>query len=139
MSAKVLRQEALAAKLAALPGKVKEELRTALSKSAEDIVALARSLVPVDQGTLRDSIGWTFGRAPRGSIAIADARLGELSVTVFAGNQEAFYARWVEFGTQKMRGQPYFFVSYRASRKRAKSRVTRAINKAAKEVARGVA
>lgn len=131
----VSRRAELSKKLAALPKAVKEEIRAALSTSAQEIVAVAKRLVPVDRGDLRDSIGWTFGKAPKGSISLAEANFGDLSVTVFAGNEKAFYARWVEFGTVKMRAHPYFFVSYRAVRKRAKSRISRATTKAAKKVA----
>ncbi len=139
IKATVLRRQELDRKLAALPKMAKQQIRAALAKSAEEIAGLAKRLVPVDRGDLRDSIGWTFGRTPKGSIAIAQAFASdEIRVTVFAGNEKAFYARWVEFGTVKMRAHPYFFVSYRALRKRSRSRVTRSVNQAAKDVARGV-
>lgn len=135
MTAKILRVAELNRKLARLPQIAKDEIRAALAKSADEIVRLAKSLVPVNTGALRDSIGWTWGRAPKGSLAIAEANVGGLTLTVFAGNDEAFWARWVEFGTVKMAKQPYFFVSYRAQRKSTRSRVSRAITKAAKKVA----
>lgn len=137
MKAKVLNVQRLNRKLAALPDVAKAEIRPALEKSAQEIVTLAKSLVPVDQGDLRDSIGWTWGSAPKGSIKIGAAVSGDLTVTIFAGNSEAFYARWVEFGTQNMRAQPYFYPAYRALRKRSKSRIKRAGTKAAKKVAAG--
>lgn len=135
MTAKVLRRAELNRKFAALPQIAKDEIRKALARSAGEIAAFARSLVPVDSGALRDSIGWTYGAAPKGSMTLASAAVGELTVTVFAGNSEAYYARWVEFGTQKMTAQPYFFPAYRALRKRARSRVSRATTAAAKKVA----
>lgn len=137
MKATVLNAQRLNRKLAALPDVAKAEIRPALEKSAQEIVALAKSLVPVDQGDLRDSIGWTWGTAPKGSIKIGAVVSGDLTVTIFAGNSEAFYARWVEFGTQKMRARPYFYPAYRALRKRSKSRIKRAGTKAAKKVAAG--
>lgn len=133
----VQNRERLLRKLSALPKAVKDEIRKALSKSADEMVALAKSLVPVDRGALRDSIGWTYGAAPRGSIQLASASIGELTVTIYAGNDEAYYARWVEFGTVKMSAQPYFFPSFRALRKRARSRIARQTNKAMKQVANG--
>lgn len=136
MTVKVSRRLELAKKLAALPNAVKDEIRKALVTSAEEIVALAQSLVPRDQGDLYDSIGWKFGAGvPVGTVSLARRELGDLSVTVFAGDDKAFYARWVEFGTVKMRAHPFFFPAYRAVRKRAKSRISRATTKAAKKVA----
>lgn len=133
----VQNRERLLRKLAALPNAVKAPIRTALAKSADEIVALAKSLVAVDEGDLRNSIGWTWGAAPRGSIRLASATVGEFTVTVFAGNDEVFWARWQEFGTTHHAAQPFFFVSYRALRKRARSRIARETNKAMKQVANG--
>jgi hypothetical protein len=88
---------------------------------------------------------------------------GDLTITVYAGSDEVFWARWVEFGTAphntakgggtklgKLIGsvgggiqhpgtaaRPFFYVSYRALRRRVRGRITRGINKAAKQVAAG--
>lgn len=137
--ARIIGLEKLQKKLNAMPKLVKQEIRKALEQSAEEIVSLAKSLVPVDKGDLRDSIGWTYGDAPKGSISLGSVRAseltGDLTITVYAGNSQAFYARWQEFGTQKMQAQPFFYPAYRALRRRAKGRVTRATNKAAKKIA----
>lgn len=137
--ARIIGLEKLQKKLNAMPKSVKQEIRKALEQSAEEIVSLARNLVPVDKGDLRDSIGWTYGDVPKGSISLGSVRAseltGDLTITVYAGNSKAFYARWQEFGTQKMQAQPFFYPAYRALRRRAKGRVTRATNKAAKKVA----
>jgi HK97 gp10 family phage protein len=123
-----------------MPTEAKISIQSALEQSADEIVELAKSLVPKDTGDLRDSIGWTYGKVPRGAITLgkvfASKLATDLTITVYAGNSEAYYARWVEFGTQKMAAQPYFYPAYRALRKRAKSRTSRAINKAAKAVAK---
>lgn len=122
-----------------MPKVAKDEIRKALEAAADEIVEMAKRLAPVDQGELRDSIGWTWGKAPKGAITlgkVAEASLaGDLTITIFAGNSEAYYARFIEFGTQKMPAQPYFYPAYRATKKRAKSRVRRSITKAAKAVA----
>jgi HK97 gp10 family phage protein len=137
--ARIIGLEKLQKKLSAMPKLVKQEIRKALEQSAEEIVSLAKSLVPVDKGDLRDSIGWTYGDVPKGSIALGSVKAseitGDLTITVYAGNSQAFYARWQEFGTQKMQAQPFFYPAYRALRRRSKGRVTRAINKAAKKIA----
>jgi len=83
----------------------------------------------------------------------------DMRITIFAGDDKAFYARWAEFGTAPhslakgadrssrrrrnlpgrqhpgARAHPFFYPAYRANRKKLKSRVSRAITKAAKKVA----
>lgn len=164
MAAKVFGLSKLQKKLKRLPDVAKAEIRKALEKSADEMVSMMKSLVPVDSGDLKRSIGWTWGKAPKGSISVASvtaANLGDqLTLTIYAGDDKAFYARWVEFGvvaqsagfkvtnasgrvrtsgrtTNGAKAQPFFFPSYRANKKRAKSRISRAINKSAKQVAAG--
>ena len=146
-------------------------IRSAMEQSADDIVRMAKSLVPVDSGALRESIGWTWGAPPRGSLTlgkVARSALGkQLTITIFAGDDDAFYARWVEFGTaphlfgarvgvrdtdvnqHKTHGRkayrthpgtkahPYFYPSWRANKKPAKKNIRRAIRRAAQAVAKG--
>nr|WP_312970742.1 HK97-gp10 family putative phage morphogenesis protein [Brucella intermedia] len=137
--AKVIGRPKLRKKLEALVAVGRDEIRRAMEKSADEIVALAKSLAPVDKGELKDSIGWTWGKAPKGAMTLgkvqSDGVDSEFTITIYAGNSKAYYARWVEFGTQKMAAQPYFYPSYRALRRRSKSRVTRAVTKAIKKVA----
>lgn len=137
--AKVIGRPKLRKKLEALVAVGRDEIRRAMETSADEIVALAKNLVPVDKGDLKDSIGWTWGKAPKGAMTLgkvqSDGVESEFTITIYAGNSEAYYARWVEFGTQKMGAQPYFYPSYRALRRRSKSRVTRAVTKAIKKVA----
>jgi len=127
-------------KLKRLPDAVTAEIKAAMERVADDIVAMAKSLVVVGYtGALKESIGWTWGAPPRGSITlgkVARSALGkDLTLTIFAGNDEAYYARWVEFGTSahtnggKFAGtknpgtsaQPYFYPAYRANKKAAES------------------
>lgn len=141
MTVKILNRARLERKLSSMSANAKREIRAALEASAAEIVALAKSLVPVgDTGELRDSIGWTWGRAPKGSMtlgrAAADSLGADLTITIYAGNSEAFYARWVEFGTEKAAAQPYFYPAYRALRRRVRSRTRRAVNKAGRQAAK---
>lgn len=106
-------------RLASLPQKIRTEVKASLETSADELVAFQRRLVPVDRGDLRDSILKRDGRH-------------ELSVEVVAGNNKAFYAAMVEFGTVNAPAQPYFFPPYRALKKRIKSRTSRAVKKAVK-------
>jgi HK97 gp10 family phage protein len=124
-------------KLAALPALVEKRGREAMEKSADEIVAMMKRLVPVDDGDLRDSIAWTWGEAPKGAVVIAQSepRPGNVRLTIYAGNAKAYYARWTEFGTVKMSAQPFFFPSYRSLRARTRRRIMTATRKALKEVA----
>lgn len=120
-----------------LPKEAEIAARTAIAKSADEIIAMMRNLVPVDDGQLRNSIGWSFGGAPEGSKIIGSVKGGkELTATIYAGDDKAFYARWVEFGTVKTRAQPFFFPSYNANRMRAKSRIKSALSKSARKEAK---
>lgn len=152
----------LQAQLRAIGPEVRAAVRRTMEKQANDIVKTAKSLVPARSGALRDSIGWTWGDPPQGSVMLdqSDAFDGE-RITIYAGNEEAFYARWVEFGTQphslypradvsrnRLQTQPdgsmhpgagahpFFFPAYRANSKKAKAAIrasiTRAIKKALK-------
>jgi len=114
-----------------IPKSVRKAARDALALGASELVDEMRRLVPVDKGDLRDSIGWTFGSAPAGSLVLDTMGGGkDLKVTVYAGGRDAFYAWFQEFGTKNMSPNPYFFPSYRKLKRRIKSRITRNINKA---------
>lgn len=153
MATKVLGLDRLRKKLRRFPEAVEAEIRKAMEESANEVVALAKSLVAVDSGDLRESIGWTWGERPKYSQAIASVKSasGNLVLTIYAGNSKVRYAHLVEFGTAPhlnggrfagsqhpgTAAKPFFYVSWRALRRRAKGRVTRAVNKAAKRVAAG--
>ncbi|MGB0855031.1 MAG: HK97-gp10 family putative phage morphogenesis protein [Pikeienuella sp.] len=114
-----------------IPGKVKVAARRALRIGANELVSEMRRLVPVDQGDLRDSIAWTFGDAPAGTLAL-DTIGGnsEFRVTIYAGGGDEYYAFFQEFGTKNMAPTPFFYPSYRKLKRRVKGRITREINKA---------
>ncbi|RCS21465.1 HK97 gp10 family phage protein [Phyllobacterium salinisoli] len=127
--------------------------KLAMAQGADEIVAMMKSLVAVDKGDLRDSIGWTWGDAPKYSqrVGAVKSSAGDLVITIYAGNSKVRYAHLVEFGsaphinggmfpgTQNpgTPARPFFFVSYRTNKKRAKSRITRAVKKAAKDAFNG--
>lgn len=122
-----------------IPARVRSKTRAAMEKGAAEIVAMAKAFVPVASGDLRASIGWTWGDAPRGSVVLTTSRPsgeGDERITIYAGNDDAFYARFVEFGTQHRTASPFFFPAYRTLKRRVKSRVTREMRKAIRESAR---
>ncbi|MFC3163061.1 HK97-gp10 family putative phage morphogenesis protein [Ciceribacter thiooxidans] len=135
-----------------IPERVLARVREAMEQAAEEAVDVIRSLAPEDSGALKDSIGWTWGDAPKGSIALLTSKrtAGGMRITIYAGGGDAFYARFVEFGTSPhvnkgkfagtqnpgMAAQPFFFPGWRMVRRKAKRRMTGAIRKAIKEGAR---
>jgi HK97 gp10 family phage protein len=147
-------------KVAAIPKRVEARAKIAMEAGADELIEMMKRLVPVDDGDLRDSIGWTWGDAPAGAKVIASSDVGDrgLKITVYAGNDKAYYAAWVEFGTaahnvalgggtaagvrQATAGegtghpgstaQPFFFPAYRSLRKRIRARIRRETAKAFK-------
>jgi len=144
---KILNLARFKRKLSRLPKVAKGEIRKGLETSAEEVVDLMKRMVPVDQGKLRASIGWTWGAPPDGSFVFSKV-VGDagLAITIYAGSNETFVdgknvdyqnAFLQEFGTVKMRANPFFRPAWRFNRKRARSRVSRAMGKAARKVAAG--
>ena len=150
VKAKIIGMPKLLQKLKVIPKVAREEIRVELARQADDIVRMMKGLVPKESHALEKSIGWTWGgKVPKGAMAVATGGKGDLTITIYAGNSEAFYARWVEWGTRahtaggKFAGaqipaipaQPFFFPAWRASKKGAKRRVRNAAKKAAIKVA----
>jgi HK97 gp10 family phage protein len=118
---------------AAIPAKVKAQVRREMEKQAQDIVDDMYSTIQRHiTGDLGGSIGWTWGEAPKGTMTIGKVggkEYGAMRITIYAGGTDAFYARFVEFGTVKNRPKPFFFPVWRARRKKAKAGIRRAIKK----------
>ena len=121
----------------AIPAKVRQATRDTLEQNAEEIVADMKRLAPKGESLdLVNSIGWTWGDAPEGSMVIGTVggkEYSTLRITIYAGQGDAFYARFQEFGTKDMPANPFFFPVWRTRKRRVKSRLTRNINKAIKE------
>jgi HK97 gp10 family phage protein len=146
-------RESMLRKLKAIQGLPRTRMKEALNQNAQEISDAQKRLVSVDDGDLRRSIGYTFGDyRPENSnvrgVSSAGGGDPDLTVTIHAGDAKAFYAAFIEFGTQGpytikgrfegathpgIRAQPFFYGPYRAYRKRAKSRLTRAMRKAIRE------
>ena len=145
----------------ALPNLVVAELTRAMERGARRIVKLMKQLAPVESGALRDSIGWTWGAAPKGALAVGTVAAGKgasIAITIYAGGSETTArkqrrasgsrksdqgrsghfdsdnARYQEFGTSKMPAQPYFYPAWRAEKRGFKLSQTAAIRKAAKQL-----
>ena len=136
------------ARLAKIPDIAREAAAAAMEEGAQEIVDAMKMAAPFQSGDLRDSIGWTWGEVPAGSFVIDEIRSGKnagqqyatLRIKIYAGSREAFYARFIEFGTKTgVRAQPFFFAAYKKWGGKAKfrARVRAAIRKRIKEAFNG--
>lgn len=164
--------ESLRRKLAMMGQQVRRDLEKAVLSGAEDIAKTAKHLAPRDSGDLQASIGATLGDPPPTSATGAlrpsakqsgKARERGIYASAYAGNNTAFYARWVEFGTKATPyrpsrrnanykrtvimtkayaahaatpAQPFFFPAYRVNKKRARARIARSISRSIKQAAK---
>tara|TARA_R110002020_G_scaffold61270_3_gene165023 strand:+ start:282 stop:656 length:375 start_codon:yes stop_codon:yes gene_type:complete len=110
----------LSKRFEAVPKAVKAAVEKAVEQCAEELVALAKTLAPEDRGDLKESIRVEAGEH-------------DLARKIVAGDQDAFYARWVEFGTLDQPAQAFLFPAYRLLREKFKRRIDRAARKAIKE------
>lgn len=121
----------------AIPENALKNVRAAMEDAADDVVEEMWSRAPHGEtGRLGASIGWTWGKAPAGTMVIGKVggqEYGAMRITIYAGGGEAFYARFHEFGTVDMPANPYFYPVWRARRRRVKSRISRAISKSIRE------
>lgn len=130
-----------------IPKHVRDANRDAMEKGATETVAMMKRLVPVETGELRDSIGWTWGDAPAGSLVVGTvggSKYSTMRIVIYAGNEKTRVgsrnqfqlARIMEFGTQFMPAQPYFFPSWRTMKKRTRDRIKRATKQAIRKGAK---
>lgn len=155
----------IVAKLKQIPAVAVDAARVAMEEGAEEICDFMRQLVPKRSQNLRNSIGWTWGEVPPGAFMIDEIRSGQnqgdqyakLQIKIYAGSKDAFYARFVEFGTQPhsltptadisrnkkqslgrrhpgATAQPFFFPAWKAKRaefrRKIRARVQAAIREA---------
>jgi HK97 gp10 family phage protein len=122
-------------RLKAIPEAVRESVLPAIMRSAEELADRMRHLAPEDEGDLKRSIVVTGPgqTTPAYSQPGGSHVIGELSAAVTAGDTNTRYAHLVEFGTTKAPAKPYFWISYRLSKKRITNRIKRAISKAVRQ------
>lgn len=147
--------------LDALPREIVTEVRRQLEVEAEKVVRAMKATAPKRTGALRDSIGWTWGDAPAGSLALMRSGSGPagLFVTIYAGGGKgtartqrrasgtakrprnarlagsftADNAKYQEFGTSRMPANPFFYPVWRSDRTRVRSNLTRAVTRAVRK------
>lgn len=129
-----------------IPQAIQNAARDAMEKGAQEVVDMMKRLVPRETGELANSIGWTWGDAPAGSIVVGEVggrSYNTMRIVIYAGNDKTRVgernqfqlARLQEFGTQEMPANPFFFVTWRTKRQRVRSRITRSIRAAIKREA----
>lgn len=126
-----------------IPSSVVDATKKAMEASADEVVGMMQRLAPKDTGKLSKTIGWTWGEPPKGAMVLSRSpKAGDgLVITIYAGDETTLVgeraqfqiARLQEFGTQSMKASPFFFPSWRALRKRARSRVIRQMRKAIRD------
>ena len=132
ISAKVTRKDRLFAKLRAMVPASETAMAEANTQSAEEMLSLARSYVPVEHGALRASLRQS--PAERGAVLV-EAGGPATTKAVRSGSTATFdYALGQEYGTAKHPAQPFFWPAYRLMRTRFRGRASRALNKALKAV-----
>lgn len=126
-------------RLAAIPQAVRDAVKPALVKSADEIAAGARQFAPIDEGDLRDSIVVTppGGTTPPYSQPGGSHKVPDNAVAITVGNTAVRYAHLVEYGTRQAGAQPFFWPAYRLFRRRAANRIKRAIGKAVRGSRKG--
>jgi len=153
--ARVQGLERLKANIARIKADARAAMGSAAEASAHELANAIRANAPRDTGKLAESVKveqMTSGKGARGLVAAAG-----MAWTVAAGDRNAPYARWVEFGTAAQGArpsrqnrnykrtavmtrayaahaatpaQPFFWPTYRLLRRRLKARIARATTKA---------
>lgn len=136
----------LRARLAKIPDIAREAAAAAMEEGAQEIVDAMKMAAPFQSGDLRDSIGWTWGDVPAGSFMIDEIRSGKnrgdqyatMRIKIYAGDRDAFYARFVEFGTRTgAPAQPFFFPVWRKERAKFRRLIRERIRKRIRETFNG--
>lgn len=105
------------ARMGRIPVKVKKRINAANEKSAEDLAAMMVRLAPRDRGDLERSIRY---------YEVTEAAGAGVTWRVVAGDEKAYQARWIEYGTPTMHAQPFFWPAWRAMRRLIRSRALKA-------------
>lgn len=155
---KIAKAQVLRKQLNALPDKAKTRVEAALWEGAQEIVAVAKDLVPKKERILENSIRAEFTTKDRNSIIV-----GPSGGFLVANGRPTNLPRWVEFGTHAQKkgqrvaslgkrgkvrsrisqgdhdatpAQPFLYPAYRAKKKAVRARIAKAVNQAMKDTAR---
>lgn len=96
LTIKFFRSEIVRKKIEALPEIAREPIRRVVANAGDMVVERAKSLVPVDDGVLRDSLRWEWAKSDAFRAMIVIGPSGEF---LKAHGRIPSLARWIEFGT----------------------------------------
>lgn len=65
---------------------MQKAVRDELERIASEMVIAMKMACPRDSGELADSIGWTWGKAPEGSVGVTTVGQGDFALTIYAGS-----------------------------------------------------
>lgn len=131
-----------------IPQRVRHHLKQSMAQYAGKVVSTMEAFVPEEEGYLKNSIAWTWGDAPAGSLVLGSVggNQSDLRITIYAGDETTIVktksggafqnARLQEFGTKNMPASPYFYVSWRLNKRRTKAAMRRAVKKGLSEGSR---
>lgn len=148
--AKIIGAEALKRKFRAMPGAVQAEVKKAVPDAADELVGMMQRLAPRDRGNLIASIRREQPQEFKAAVIAGGTPATRREVRKGSGifTDEAILT---EFGSKahraggKFKGaripaipaRPWFLPSWRAMKKRIKSKLSRSITTGIKKVAKG--
>lgn len=119
-------------RLARFPDVVRREVSASIEKNALEWVATSKAMAPKDKGALVASI--RHAATPTGG-QIVEAGGQTTYRAVRSGTSVALdYAEEQEFGNEQTPPSPFFWSAYRLLKRKFKSRNSRAMSKAFKEL-----
>lgn len=125
------------ARLEGIPAAIRQDIKPALMKSAEELADMQRHLAESsrDTGALIESIEVTAPgeTTPAYSQPGGSRTAHELEAIVTVGNEDVRYPHLVEYGTADAPAQPYFWPAVRTLQKRINNRLNRAARKAIRD------
>ena len=113
-----------------LQKEVRKEAVSELNAQADNLVRLIELAAPHDEGNLEHSVRKAPDRNKDTVVRVVAG--GRLTIRPSVSSKPYDYARGDEFGTTKMAAQPFFFPTYRLTKKKMISAMKRKITKSIK-------
>jgi HK97 gp10 family phage protein len=122
-------------RLASIPLVVQDAALKTVITQAGAMAATMRSLVPVDQGDLKESITVTGprGQTPKYSQPGGSMIVPPNGAAITVGNSDVRYGHLVEYGTAHAAAQPFFWPAVRLHRKKATTAIKSAVGRAVRK------
>ena len=122
-------RDRLRRKMKSIPVEVRKAAREQLKKNAEELVETQKRFAAM---SFKDPTGKLQSGIKQQDVS--DSTRISRKVSASAKDEKGRdYARWVEFGTSQSEPAPFFWPGFRVSRRKFRSRMTRAAKKAIAE------